>query len=86
MLALKEAEIEEESITIHIKQGQTEKKQMKNKDKTTTVMVHIGNLKKPTTLPLPNMEEWRQYTSQDNDTGYIKSILSSIEETPVYPK
>ena len=26
MLALKEAEIEEESITIHIKQGQTEKK------------------------------------------------------------
>ena len=49
-------------------------------------MVHVVHINKTTTLTLPTEEEWRQAKSEDHDMGYIKSILSSTEETPIEPK
>ena len=49
-------------------------------------MVHSGYINKTTTLPPPTEEEWMQATSEDNDLGCIKRILSSLEETPIDPK
>ena len=49
-------------------------------------MVHAGQIKESTTLPLPTEVEWRQATSDDHDLGYIKNILSSPEETHIDPK
>ena len=67
-------------------QGHTETQQLKDKNETPKLMVHEGQIKKTTTLPLPTEEEWRQATSEDLDIGYIKSILSIPEETPTDPK
>ena len=49
-------------------------------------MVHAGQISKNTTLPLPTEEEWRKAKAEDHDLGYIKSILSSPEETSIDPK
>ena len=57
-----------------------------NNTKTTTVMVHAGQINETTTLPLPTEEEWRQATSEDHDLVYIKRVLSGPEETPIEPK
>ena len=59
---------------------------MKDKNETTTLIVHAGHINKTTTLPLPTEEEWSQATSQGHDIGYIKSILYGPEETPIGPK
>ena len=56
MLALKEAEIKTEDITVHMHQGQTEIKQLKDKDQTTIVMVHVGHISETTTQCLPTEE------------------------------
>ena len=49
-------------------------------------MVHKVKINKTTTLTLHTEEEWNQATSEDHDLGYIKRILSSLEETPIDPK
>ena len=67
-------------------QEHIETQQMKDNNETPTVMVHAGNINETTTLPLPNEEEWRQSTLEDNDLGQIKKILSSPEEKPIDPK
>ena len=59
---------------------------MKDKNETTTLIVHAGHINKTKTLPLPTEEEWSQATSEDHDLGYIKRILASPEETPIDPK
>ena len=86
MLALKEAEILAEYIPVHMQQGHTESKQPKYMKETPTVMVHEGQINETTTLPLPNKEDCKQDTSEDQDLGYIKRILSSPEETPIDTK
>ena len=48
-------------------QGHTETQQLKDKNETPKLMVHEGQIKKTTTLPLPTEEEWRQATSEDLD-------------------
>ena len=63
MLALKEAEVKEEAIPVQINQGNKETQQLKDNNKTHTVMVHTGYINKTTTLPLPIEEKWRQATS-----------------------
>ena len=42
MLSLKEEEIKSEAITVHIQQEHTETQQLKNKNETPTLMVHVG--------------------------------------------
>ena len=49
-------------------------------------MVHAEQINETTTLCLPKEEEWMQDTSEDNDLGYMKNILSCREETPVHLK
>ena len=49
-------------------------------------MVHAGHINETFKLPLPTEEEWMQATSYDHDLGYIKRILSSLEETHINPK
>ena len=56
MLSLKKAEIKAEAILVHMHHKQTATKQQIYKDETTTVMVHAGQIKKTTTLPLPPEE------------------------------
>ena len=67
MLELRKAEIKEESITVHINQGQILTKQLKYKDKTSPVMVHLGQTNVTTTICLLTEEEWRNYISEDHD-------------------
>ena len=67
-------------------QEQTETQHLKDNNETPTEKVHAGQINKTTTLHQPTKEEWRQDTSEDHDIGYIKNILYSIEETPIYPK
>ena len=67
MLALKEAEIIAEDITVHMQHKQTETKQMQDKGKIPTVIVHGVHINKTTTLPLPTGEYWRKAISEDND-------------------
>ena len=86
ILELKKAEIKSEAIQVHMHQGHIETQQLKDNNETPTVMVHEGYIKKTTTLPLPNEEEWRQATSEDHDLGCIKRVLYSPEETPIDPK
>ena len=49
-------------------------------------MMHTGQINETTTLPLLTEEERKQAASEDHDLGYINSILSSPEETPINPK
>ena len=86
MLALNEAEINTETITVHIHQGRTETQQLKDTNDTPTVMLHSGKINETTTLCIPTEEEWRHATSEDHDLVYIKRILSSLEETRIDPK
>ena len=53
MLALKQTEIKAEDIPVHIHQGQTATQQLKEKDETPTVMVHVVYINEITTLCLP---------------------------------
>ena len=48
MLALKELEINAESIPVHINQVNTATQQLKDKDETPTVMVHEGQINETT--------------------------------------
>ena len=50
---------------------------MKYNNETPTYMVHAGQINETTTLPLPTEEDWKQATSEENDIGYIRRILSS---------
>ena len=77
MIALKEAEIKADNIPVHMHQGYTETKQLKDNNEIPTVMVHARHINKTTTIPIPTEEEWRQATSEDHDIGYINRILSS---------
>ena len=86
MLALKEAEIKAKVIPVNIYQGQTTTKNLKYKCEIPTVFVHAGHMNDITPLPLPTEEEWRMDTSEDNNIGYIKRILSSPEVTHIDPK
>ena len=53
MLALKEVEINAETIPVHIYQGKTATQQLKYKYEMPTVMVHAGRINETTTLFLP---------------------------------
>ena len=86
MLALREAEIKAETIPVHMHHGNTETQQLKDNNKTPTVMVNLVHINKTTTLTLPTEEVWIQAISEDHDIGYIKIILSIPEETPIDPK
>ena len=66
-------------------QGKTATQQLKDKDETPIVMVHAVNINETKTLCLPIEEEWRQATSEDHDLGFIKSILSVLEEAHIGP-
>ena len=79
MIALKEAKIEAESIMVHMHQKMTATKNLKDKGEIPTGTVHVGNINKTTTLPLPTEEGWSQATSEDHDIGYIKRIF-------IYPR
>ena len=46
-------------------------------------MMHAGQINETTTLNLTTEEEWRQATSEDHDPGYVKRILSSLEERTI---
>ena len=59
---------------------------MKDKGDIIAVMVHLLQIKKSTTLPLHTDEDWRKFTSEDHDLGYIKSIISIPDETTINPK
>ena len=67
-------------------QQKTEKKHLKYKNGIPTVIVHAGYINKTTTLPLPTEEDWRQDIPEDYDIGYVNSISSSPEETPIDTK
>ena len=45
ILEIKEAQIKAEDIPVHVDQDHTEKKQLKYKDETPTVMVHSEQIK-----------------------------------------
>ena len=64
----------------------TEIQQLKDNNETPTMMVYAVHINEIKTLPLLTEEEWRQDTSEDCDLGYIKRILSSLDETPLYTK
>ena len=53
MLALKEAEINTETIPVHMNKGHKETKYLKDNNETPTVMVHVVQINKTKTLPLP---------------------------------
>ena len=86
ILALKEAKIKAEAIPVQMHQGNTETQHMKYNNETPTVVVHVGQINETTTLNLSTEEECSQATSEDHDLGYIKRVLSSLEETPIDPK
>ena len=67
-------------------QGNTATKQLKDKDETTTVMVHARNINETKTLCIPTEKEWIQDTSEDHNLEYINNILSGTEDTPVQTK
>ena len=52
ILALKGVKIKAEDMPVHMNQGHTATKQLKDKDKTPTVMVHVGYINETTTLCL----------------------------------
>ena len=52
ILELKETEINAEAIPVHMHQGQTSTKQIKDKYETPTVMVYAGQINKITTICL----------------------------------
>ena len=56
VLVLKEVEIKAEAITMHMYQGQTATKQLKENDEIPTVMVNAGKINETTTLCLPTEE------------------------------
>ena len=85
-LALKEAEINTEDLPVQMYHKNKETQHPKYDNETPTIMVHVGQINKTSTLHIPTGEEWRQATSVDNDIRYIKRILSSTEETPIDPK
>ena len=86
MLALKEVKIKAEDMPLNMNQGHTATKQLKDKDKTPTFMVHVGYINENKTLCIPKEEDCRKATSEDNYLGYIKNILAGTEETPIDPK
>ena len=53
MISLKEAEIKAEDIPVHMYQGQKATEQLKDKNVTTTVMVHAGYINETTKLCIP---------------------------------
>ena len=53
MIAIKEAEIKAEDIPVHMYQGQKVTQQLKDKNVTTTVMVHTGYINETTKLCIP---------------------------------
>ena len=57
MIALKEAEIKAEAIPVHMHQGHTVTQKLKYNNEVPTVMVHSGQIKKITTLPLPKFSQ-----------------------------
>ena len=57
ILGIKEAEIKSEYILVHMHQGQTIKKQKKDKGKKPTVMVNAGQINETTTLCIPTEVE-----------------------------
>ena len=57
MLALKEAEIKAESIPVHMHQGQTTTKELKDKGEVSTVKVNVGHINETKTLCIPTEEE-----------------------------
>ena len=65
MISLKEAEIKAEGIPVHMHHAKTATKQLKDKGEIPIVTVHVGQINKTTTLPLPTEEEWRQAKSED---------------------
>ena len=67
-------------------QGNTATKQLKDKDETTTVMVHARNINETKTLCIPTDKEWIQNTSEDRDLEYINNILSGAEDTSIETK
>ena len=71
MLEIKEVEIKAEAIPVYMHQGNTETQHLKDNNETTTVMVHVDQINKNITLPLPTEEERRQPTSEDHDLEYI---------------
>ena len=75
-----------EDISVHMHNEKTETKQLKDKVKITTGTVHAGEIKKTTRLTLSTEKQWKQAISEDHDLGYIKSILSSTQETTIDPK
>ena len=85
MLSLNEAGKKSEAIPVHMHQGHTETQQLKYNNETPPVMVHVVQINKTTTLPLPTEEKCRYATSEDHDLGYIKRVLSSPEDTPIDP-
>ena len=54
--ALKEAGIKAKDISLHMHQGHRTTQNIENKNETTTLIVHAGNINKSTTLPLLNEE------------------------------
>ena len=66
-----------ESIPVHMRQGQTATKNMKDKGEIITVTVHAVQINKTKTLFLPTEEDWRQATSEDHDLICINRIVSS---------
>ena len=69
MLALKEAEVKALTIPVHINHFHKEKTTPKGNNETPTMMVHVGQINKTTTLTLPTEEEWSQATSEDHGIG-----------------
>ena len=86
MLALKGAEINAEAIPVHMHQGHTETKNLKDNNGAPTVLVHSGSINETTTLPLSTEAEWSQAASEDHYLRYIQRILSSPEKTAIDPK
>ena len=75
MISLKEAKKNAEYIPLHMHQENTETQQLKDNNKTSTVMMHGGKINETITLTIPTEKEWRQATSKDHDLGYIKRIF-----------
>ena len=52
ILALDDVELKVEAIPVHMHQGHTETQHLKDNNETPTLMVHLGQINKTTTLPL----------------------------------
>ena len=72
MLALKEMRIKTETIQVHMHHKQTSKKHLKDKCEILAVMVHVVQINKTITLPIPIEEECRQAALEHYDLGYIE--------------